>query len=864
MYYMSGVETATTNEAYVQFGNWLTEQPYWLQDAAWRIYTGKPIDDEQIKRYAEMCVDQSKGKTPSYNHLDLGDLTNRDNGKKVSVLSISEVCGVNALADNVRLDFAENGITVVYGLNGAGKSGFMRIFKKLSGCPYEEPIKPNVFKQNGSKAPSCKVTVNQDGSQEEKTYDLSAKRADSLLAVCDVFDTRISNQYISATNNVSYQPFVFTVLSELAKVADKISGHISMLISGISDVSVKLPTDLFTSQHLQWLKNITKDTEIPTECLVWDEAKEKEYCEIPKLLNAENVKHQLKIISANKKAISAIRDDLNNAACFLDKNKLSVAYQKMTDSKRKLEVSRLLFGADAHRQDQISINSADWKDLWTTARRYYEELIYPENGIHFAEEGSLCPLCHQEIHGDASRRVKSVDQYINGSCSIEYKTAQKDFSQMCISVTDKRISSVLVKDSLSEVLPDEELNLIVDTYKKFEAAKKSQDDDEFYRLLYELDLSQTSEILNTRFMELDTKESQLKEALEDNTKLVLKERLEQLSAQKWVFENQNIIKTVINNICRREELVASKSLFTTNKITMETNKLANALITQAYIQRFTEELTHMARNIKVKLEKAASQKGNSPYKVTIDTGDSRKYKPEDILSEGEQRIVALAAFFADATGREDRTPIIIDDPISSLDLNYEKSATERMVAIAKNRQVIVFTHRISLLVGLSESCAKNNVSIKELHIRSTLNGKGLPDFEDTYHGKVKTQLNGLKDKLARIKKMDADSQEYADCIGRICQQFRICVERSVEDVLLLGIVRRFHKNIRTQNMVNKLPAITEGDCNIIENMMTKYSFNEHSQPAEVLPPQYTIEEIENDIQSFVNWIAEYNKKQKIS
>ena len=48
-----------------------------------------------------------------------------------------------------------------------------------------------------------------------------------------------------------------------------------------------------------------------------------------------------------------------------------------------------------------------------------------------------------------------------------------------------------------------------------------------------------------------------------------------------------------------------------------------------------------------------------------------------MLSEGEQRIVALAAFFADATGRNEQTPIIIDDPISSLDYNYEEQYCQK-------------------------------------------------------------------------------------------------------------------------------------------------------------------------------------------
>ena len=94
---MSGVQSATTSEAYAQFGKWLIEQPYWLQDAAWRIYSGKEIDDAQIKLYAEMCVAQAKGETPSYNHLNSTEIFQQKGSRKVSVLSISDVCGVNAL-----------------------------------------------------------------------------------------------------------------------------------------------------------------------------------------------------------------------------------------------------------------------------------------------------------------------------------------------------------------------------------------------------------------------------------------------------------------------------------------------------------------------------------------------------------------------------------------------------------------------------------------------------------------------------------------------------------------------------------------------------------------------------------------------
>lgn len=40
------------------------------------------------------------------------------------------------------------GVTAIYGLNGAGKSGYMRIFKKVSAHPNTEEIQTNVFTEN--------------------------------------------------------------------------------------------------------------------------------------------------------------------------------------------------------------------------------------------------------------------------------------------------------------------------------------------------------------------------------------------------------------------------------------------------------------------------------------------------------------------------------------------------------------------------------------------------------------------------------------------------------------------------------------------------------------------------------------------
>ena len=55
--------------------------------------------------------------------------------KQIRITSLSEVKGVNKLAENQTINFGEN-LTLIYGENGTGKTGYGRILKSL-GFSYE-------------------------------------------------------------------------------------------------------------------------------------------------------------------------------------------------------------------------------------------------------------------------------------------------------------------------------------------------------------------------------------------------------------------------------------------------------------------------------------------------------------------------------------------------------------------------------------------------------------------------------------------------------------------------------------------------------------------------------------------------------
>ena len=228
------------------------------------------------------------------------------------------------------------------------------------------------------------------------------------------------------------------------------------------------------------------------------------------------------------------------------------------------------------------------------------------------------------------------------------------------------------------------------------------------------------------------------------------------------------------------------------------------------------------------------------------------------MSEGEARIVALAAFLADVTGCNSNNPFIFDDPISSLDQSYEERTVKRLVELSKSRQVIVFTHRISLLSQLNDAC-----QITAYGIRHEAWGTGeIGDLPMSAKSPQKALNNLLNDKVAKAKKiLEEDGFEAYYPFGKmICSDLRILVERIVETNLLADVIQRYRRAINTMGKIGKLAKINNDDCSMIDKFMTKYSYHEHSQPPEAPIELPAPDEIKRDIEYLISWIDEFNKR----
>ncbi len=139
--------------------------------------------------------------------------------------------------------------------------------------------------------------------------------------------------------------------------------------------------------------------------------------------------------------------------------------------------------------------------------------------------------------------------------------------------------------------------------------------------------------------------------------------------------------------------LAQAALPKTRVITDKHNDLFNSTITSRYVEIFKSHIQKfLHEQVQVDI-KTIGRKGETLRQIVL-TGDRLRKKAaiDKVLSDGEQRAVALADFLTEATLDESCSVIVVDDPVTSFGLAWREAAAEVLVDQAKLKQVIIFTH----------------------------------------------------------------------------------------------------------------------------------------------------------------------------
>ena len=188
---------------------WINERPSWQRAAIARFCREEDYSDQEIRDLVEQVISGAVPETPP---LSVGDISGGSStGEQVTLAALKGVRGVNALLSSQELSFASTGLTVIFGNNASGKSGYARLLSQAVTARVKGQLLSNVF-ADVQVAQEASLDYSIDG--ETYTWTLEEEQHSSLTSV-RFYDSDCGTHYISKAAEISYRPYALTLLDRL-------------------------------------------------------------------------------------------------------------------------------------------------------------------------------------------------------------------------------------------------------------------------------------------------------------------------------------------------------------------------------------------------------------------------------------------------------------------------------------------------------------------------------------------------------------------------------------------------------------------------------------------------------------------------
>ncbi len=855
---------------------WSQGRPMWQRDALRRLVLNGELSDKDICSLTEICKSaHGLAEQQQTDPLAKAHIPDRLAGAvPVSLVSIFHHRGVNALAEDQTLNFA-SGLTVVYGDNGAGKTGYIRILKSACRARGQEHILGNVV--SGTSPLAQVVAIKYKVGTEPEPREWAGTGEDEFVSRVSVFDTQCAAVYLTEKTDVAFRPFGLDLFDKLVKackaVRAKLEGEQRALASNtLTVVQAQIPEGTAVAKFLVNISSLTKSDAVQAlACLAADEEARHALLEKSLLdLQANDPEKLIRQLILREGRLQTLVRHLKDVEAALSADAVAAVFKARTEGRRKSEEAKRLREATSPEGMLGGTGSEPWKALWESARQFSQELAYPGKAFPVVEDGAHCVLCQQDLDHAAVHRLKQFEAFVASTTERELQRIRENFVGLRKAFTELRTMTEAVEETLKEIRIEHEA--VADAIAAALTANESRRAAVVAALADDKDLAADSPGLVSKVREAQTLAGEieariktLRSSATDETRKHMTAEAQELRARKLLATHQ---QSVLDDIERRKKYAACGLCIEETKtqaITQKSSTVTKAVVSQRLKQSFSDELVNLAfSHIEVELKELGGADGVFYHKLVFKRAPGVDLPK--VVSEGEQRCLSIAAFFAELSTADDPSGIVFDDPVSSLDYRWREGVARRLVQEAKTRQVIVFTHDVVFLLLLKQFAEELAVGQFDQHVRFQSKGAGVCSEELPWVAlPIKKKIGNLKndwqaaDKLSRDGHQDAYEKDAKYLYGLLREAW----ERALEEVLLGGVVERYRPSIQTQQ-VAQIADITLEDCKTVETAMTKCSkwLPGHDQAAAARAPVPGPAELKADIDALDNWVAAIRNRRK--
>lgn len=850
--------------AYEDLLDWAASRPWWQQQVLAQLAAGRGFTQPDFEAIAESLLSDPPPK-PAGGWLAAMHHPADTSGPPVRLTAIRDVANVNRLVEDQHLTFSPSGVTVVYGNNGSGKSGYARLIKRMVRTRHREEVLPDIFTAAGGPQSACLYYA----VGTSQTSALLGETPPADLANVAYYDERCGDAYVTTEGEVTYRPSVLRLLDDLVQVCDDVRAvpDQRLAVNARQRIALPdLPADTAAGRLLAGLSGSTSDDELERACSAPPDAD-------ARIENARSEEGRLRATDPTKEArrlsgLAAAYETLARHLAGLDEGLGLASEDRLRAAVRTAAETRAAGdAASALSFDQEpvkGVGSGAWRALWEAARRFSETVTYTGRAFPVLDGEAHCVLCQQPFDPNGADRLGRFERFMTDDTEDRARSAAQQLTRARATVSAATVDASTCAVALSAI--------------------ESEDEDLHGRVKADLDDWRTRQTaLTSEPVPEDAEPPPTR-----GTVSRLRERAEALRRQAAEVDADQFEVTLANLVAEQRELGAGLSL---SKLAADVRaerdrRREEYLLSEARRQTDTRRISRAsgdltAKHVTLLVQDRFSRESQDLRvdSVTLLGQGVRRgavlHKPEfvgavlsadlpAVLSEGEQTALGLAGFFVEAHLDGTRSALVLDDPVTSLDHIRREHVARRLVQFARDRQVVVFTHDVAFASALRRQCGEASVAFAERSIerRRADDSPGVCLDKHPWTAKDATaRAASLRADLGRIRKESPGwyGERYEREVSAWASGLSQTWERIVSQEVADRIFDRGTLEVRV-TMLKVAARITEADDKELQDSYKRCSaWTRHDQDQALNYSPPSVDDLEGELKVLEGWLAKVKK-----
>ena len=846
---------------------WVAGRTDWQKDAIARFCRNESLSADDIAGIVDKLI---AGTYPSATAITARDVPGAsDSGEPVTLEAVEGVVGVNALLPGQRVTFGTAGLTIIYGDNASGKSGYARLIREAVTARIKADLLGDVFaKEHDAQSASFEYRV----GDREAAWNLGDANNHDLSSI-RFYDEECGDAYVTSASEIAYRPSALTLLDRLSSACELVQQELTKCLADNAQQRPELPILAEGTMAKAFLDSLSANT---TQAQI-DEATElvADHNTVLAAKLQEVARLQGSDPNREKARLSQLAAHWNTVHAHVDRVAVAVnaeALSQITEEKNRAgelrEVAEIASARNFDAEPLTGVGSATWRALWEAARQYSVSEAYHGHEFPPVGDGTVCVLCQQPLSQEGAARLTRFEDFIRDTTSRDAELAEHQLATRRDQVAGHQIPPVSVTTALTQLQAGGQDVSTAEAWMISAATVAGQIVEWIDGM--RADLPTPPSPAQSAAIDERRQESQIASEAIDATTFndhlrYLKTEVADLQASAQLYAAKQNLAVEVERLKTRAKIDEARRLTDTTGITRKSTALTTEHVTSVVRDQFTRE-TERLHLRKVTLDPTRGRREATLEHRPKLLGATVSANVDQVLSEGEQTALGLAGFLTEVEFDESKSGVVLDDPVSSLDAGRRSRVAKRLVELAQDRQVIVFTHEATFVNALIKEARDLGVEVTERAILRQGERPGLASDKHPWNVKdIPSRIDWLTAELTRLRneRSELDSDEYTrraqEWGGRLSQAW----ERAVNLDVVNELVDRGTNEVRPR-MFKMLVGITEQDNNDYQAGYAKASewAPRHDQAPETNFIAPEPDELEAELTRFKDWVARIKKYKK--